>query len=107
MEQQQRKAHRLELHDILLDVIGNGHCYFEAPSHMEFPCIKYDNSGEDVRHSDNMRFIMRDLWTITVIDPDPDSEIPAKLYERFQNLIRKDREFATDGLHHFVYRLYF
>lgn len=112
-EQQQelenpRKKHRLKLHEELCEIIGSkDRCYYDPPSHMKFPCIKYDDSGLEVNYGDNIRYHSRRLWTVTIIDPDPDSPYPDALLERFPNLCRKDREFAADGLHHFVYRLYY
>lgn len=99
---------RLTLHDILCEVIDSKEkVYYDPPSHMQYPCIKYESAEDNVSYGDNMRFIVKRSWMITVIDPDPDSKIPVKLLERFPYLCRKDREYIADGLHHFVFRLYY
>ena len=103
---EQRRT-REDLHNELLQIVGpEGHCYFESPSHMQYPCIRYDDAGEEVNYGDNVRYNVAREWTIMVIDPNPDSELPAKLLEHFHYL-RKDRVYAVDGLYHFVFRLYY
>ena len=100
---------RQTLHQKLCEVLGEDlkdHCYYDPPARMKFPCIRYENSKDEILYGDNKRYKLEREWTITIIDPDPDSKIPAKLMETF-DYCTKDREFAADGLHHFIYTLYY
>ena len=98
---------RLTLHKELCTILGTDHCYFAPPSQMEYPCIKYERITPSVSNADNMDYITMNGWIITIMDYDPDSEIPDKLKEHFKHYCMKDQEFAEDGLYHFVYRLYY
>lgn len=83
------------------------HVYFRAPSKgMRYPCIKYDLSGKMVNHADNIKYLKRNQWSITIIDEDPDSDIPETFEETFP-YCRFDRSYQADGLNHFVYTLYY
>lgn len=98
---------RLTLHEELCDVLGSDNCYFSPPSSMTYPCIKYGREVPDVNDADNIQYTVIGRWTITIIDYNPDSEIPKRLTDHFQQYCRKDREYTTDGLYHFVYNLYY
>ena len=103
----ERPHSRLSLHKELCDIIGaEDRVYFSAPVHMQYPCIRYDDNGDEVDYGDNTRYRMKRRWTITIIDQNPDSWIPAKLLNHFR-YCSKDRVYATDGLYHFVFNLYY
>lgn len=98
---------RVSLHNELCEVLGaTDRVYFSAPTHMKYPCIRYDDNGDEINYGDNKRYYVKRRWTITVIDPDPDSEIPANLMEHF-DYCSKDRVYASDGLFHFVLSLFY
>lgn len=101
------------LHDVLCDVIGmpfpNGenHCYFEPPADifMNYPCFVYDYANDIDIFADNKHYQSFKTYTVTLIDEDPDSEILKKMKELLYCSL--DRHFVVDGLHHFVYTLYY
>lgn len=97
---------RLELHEKLCGILGSRNVYFSAPSVMKYPCIKYDMQPFIVDYADNIKYRNKQCWSLTVIDTDPDSEILNRLEDAFQYL-SFDRFYATDGLNHFVYTLYY
>lgn len=97
---------RLELHEELCSVLGTRNCYFSAPSQLAYPCIVYSRENPSIRNADNIKYINMSAWTIQVIDYNPDSELPDQLSERFGSYFSKEREYARDGLYHFIYRLY-
>lgn len=105
---------RQALHDILCEIIGapfpgeDDHCYFEPPDgkDMNYPCIKYNYTNDQDVFADNIHYQRSKRYTVTIIDEDPDSEIPNKLIERFP-YCSSDRNFDSDGLSHFVYTLFY
>lgn len=107
---------REALHDVLCEIIGapfpespdDDHCYFQPPDgmYMSYPCFTYNYANDLDDFADNIHYRKSRRYTITVIDEDPDSKIPDKLIERFP-YCSSDRNFAVDGLNHFVYTLYY
>lgn len=98
---------RLTLHEELCTVLGSRNCYFNPPSVMKYPCIKYEREAPSVDYADNMDYRSMESWMITIIDADPDSEIPKRLKEHFKHYCSKNREYSADDLRHFVYQLYY
>ena len=98
-------ASRLKLQEKLETISTN--VYFQPPPtcEMKYPCIKYTLSDKDVKYANNGKYINMDRYTITVIDEDPDSELPDKL-EVFP-LCQFDRSYPADDLNHWVFNLYF
>ena len=72
---------------------------------MRWPCITYSRRREATDHADNVKYRNHQGYTVTVIHPDPDNDIRTKIaalpYCSF------DRWYATDGLNHDVYTLFF
>lgn len=99
---------RPALHDILCEVLGNNYCYFEPPSDMEmtYPCIRYNHTNDLDDFADNIHYRSSKRYTVTIIDYDPDSKIPVRLKKRLP-YCTSDRNFASEGLSHFVYTLYY
>lgn len=95
------------LHDILLEVVDSGYCYFQPPSDngMNYPCIKYNYAGDFDQYADNKAYLTSKRYTVTIIDEDPDSKIPERLKELLY--CSSDGHFVVDGLHHYVYTLYY
>ena len=98
---------RLDLHEELCKVLESRNCYYEAPSQMKYPCIKYEMQNPSIDYADNEEYRFMNMWMLTIIDTDPDSEIPAKLKAHFKHYCSRNREYDADGLKHFVYTLYY
>ena len=96
---------RLKLHEMLKTFIGN--VYFQPPASklMDYPCVRYSLSKIDSTHADNKPYINQKKYQITVIDEDPDSELPDKFSEL--PLCNFDRFYTSDNLNHWVYNLYY
>lgn len=94
-----------ELHEILAAIPGVKKVYFQPPTAMEYPCIKFERSDSFVSRADNILYWLKKRYTVTVIDRDPKSTIP----DRVESLpySRIDRKFAFEGLNHTVFQLYF
>ena len=72
---------------------------------MEYPAITYAKARAETSFADNVAYRRTQAYTVTVIDPDPENEVLAKLaalpYCAF------DRWYANDGLNHDVFTLFF
>ncbi len=98
---------RLELHQKLVDLLGSNAVYFQPPESfkMTYPCIVYERSRMNSRKANNHTYLKYNQYTVTVIDEDPDTEIPDKLFELPH--CSHDRRFVSDDLYHDVFTLYF
>lgn len=96
---------RLELQAILEAIVPN--VYFQPPSNvvMQRPCILYKIDSQNTRFADDLPYHRRKRYMVTVIDSDPDSEIPDKVADL--PMCTFDRFYTADQLNHNVFRLYF
>lgn len=101
-------ASRLELHTILVNIIGAANrVYFQPPSNLSmlYPCIVYKRDSAFIRHADNSPYLRKKRYMVTVIDKDPDSLIPEKVASL--PLTAFSRHFTADNLNHDVYNVYY
>lgn len=100
-------AQRLELQALLLTLLGSDNVYFQPPANfvMSYPCIVYNRDDQSTDFADNLPYKNKKKYSVTVIDQNPDSDIPDKVaalptctYNRF---------FAVDNLNHDVFNLFF
>lgn len=98
---------RLDLQAVFEKILGSRNVYFQPPStiRMSYPAIVYERSRIDVDHADNQAYFQYSKYTVTVIDPDPDSEIPGRIAKL--PMCSFDRHFTSDNLNHDVFNLYF
>lgn len=101
-------ASRLQLHEELCELLGSRNVYYQPPASllMEYPCIRYSKVGIVQRRADGMRYISTNRYELVVIDYDVDSDIPDNILDHFQ-MASFDRQYASDGLNHFVITLYY
>lgn len=96
---------RLELHEILKELVPN--VYFQPPEgfRMVYPCIVYNREYIDSRFASNVPYTLTKRYMVTVIDEDPDSELPVKV----ANLPRTQhvRFYTAERLNHDVFRLHY
>lgn len=100
-------APRLELHSILVDILGSKNVYFQPPPtlKMSYPCIVYKRDYSDTSFADDKPYIQVKRYQLTVIDRDPDSEIPDKVAKLPKCAF--DRFYTADNLNHDVFKLFF
>lgn len=81
--------------------------YFQPPEtvKMVYPCIVYTLDNVDTKYANNVPYGHRKAYAVTVIDRNPDSEIPDKIGDLPTSSF--SRKFVNDNLNHFVYRLWF
>lgn len=98
-------ARRLELHQLLETFVPN--VYFQPPTNikLQYPCIVYKRDFADTKFADGIPYDHVIRYAITVIDPNPDSEIPEKVASIPMSLF--NRFFTVDNLNHDVYSVYF
>lgn len=99
-------ANRLSLQAEFEDVLGSPNVYFQPPSSMNYPCIKYSIGRINVTKADDRNYRNCTMYDVVVIDPDPDSEIPSKLLEHFP-MCSFDRSYVANNLNHFALSLYY
>lgn len=98
---------RTDLHTLLVSLLGSTNVYFQPPESIQlsYPCIIYRRSKIEADHADNKPYNLRDKYTITVMDPDPDSALPnaiAALETAYH-----DRFYTFNNLNHNVFTIYF
>lgn len=98
-------SRRLDLHAIFLEIAPK--VYFQPPSNtqMTYPCIVYQRDFADTKFAGNLPYSYTQRYQVTLIDPDPDGVILAQIAKLPMCLY--DRSFATPGLNHDVFTIYF
>ncbi len=101
-------ASRLKLHEEFCELLENRNVYFQPPESvkLKYPCIVYSLKGLDKRNANNALYKSMRRYQATVIDRDPDSEIPEKLLNNYQ-MCSLDNSFVKDNLNHFNLTLYY
>lgn len=100
-------VNRLLLHQVLVDILGSRNVYFQPPESIKlnYPCMIYNLSDIWSNKASDSSYVTRKKYTIIIIDKNPDSQIGDKLLKL--PYCSFDRSYASDGLNHFVYSLYF
>lgn len=99
-------SRRLDLQSTLESILGSRNVYFQPPAsiHLSYPCFVYSFEGGNHANSDNVKYLKRYRFEVTLITKDPlpeekMSEIEAIPYCRF------NRSFVSDNLNHFAYTI--
>lgn len=100
-------APRLKLQELLVNILGTNNVYFQPPPtiQMSYPCIVYNRSNIKADYAQNVPYKLDKRYTMTYIDPNPDSLIPDKL--AWLPKCRFDRAFTAENLNHSVFSIYF
>lgn len=100
-------AQRLELQEVLREILGSDQVYFQPPPtvKMVYPCIVYKRDYQLTQFADDRPYSLKKRYQVTVIDENPDSVIPDKVAEL--PLCIFDRFFTADNLNHDVFKLFF
>ena len=96
---------RLQLHQLLETFADN--VYFQPPTTIKliYPCIIYKRDFAETKFADDIPYNHKLRYMITVIDPDPDSDIPDKVAAMPMSLF--NRFYTADNLNHDVYNVFF
>lgn len=98
---------RLELHELLVQVLGSRNVYFQPPesTRMSYPAIVYNRSTIRNTHASDGIYRQNHEYQVTVIDADPDSPIVDAVSKLPS--CRYGNHFTKDGLNHDVFQLYY
>lgn len=98
---------RLLLHEVLCDLLGSRNVYFQPPASikMKYPAIVYEIAVVDNIHANNGVYLSNTGYSVTVIDPDPDSPIVGKVASLPTS--KFNRHYEKDNLNHDVYTIFF
>lgn len=98
---------RLDLQHKLEQILGSEHVYYQPKSsdRVEYPCIVYHLDGMSPIRSDNSIYKEMRYYQVTYINRRPDSPVVDALinfpYSSLSSTMR------TEGLYHYVFRIYF
>ena len=100
--------HRLRLHEELCAILETNRVYFQPPAsvQMKYPCIRYSKAAPDIKRANDRIYKNTSRYEVTVIDSDPDSGIPDKVFNHFP-MCSWDRAYTADNLNHTVLTLYY
>jgi len=98
---------RYDLNQLIIDVSGVTNVYFQPTVNikMKYPCVVYHLGGASNKFANNSIYNKKKLYKLTIIDKDPDSEIPDAI--SLLPYCSPGTPYITDGLNHFVYDLYY
>ena len=101
---------RLNLHNILIDILGTtnedvSRVYFQPPETIKltYPCIVYERSRINTNFANDKPYAQQKQYTVTVIDKNPDSLIPDKISKL--PMCTFSRHFTADNLNHDVFNI--
>lgn len=96
-------ANRLKLDQTLRGLSNN--VYFQPPptEKMKFPCIVYERVRINTRFSDNLPYQLQDVYQVTYIDSNPESEVPHQIASLPMCVF--EREFISNNRYHNVFRI--
>ncbi|SFU33400.1 hypothetical protein SAMN02910342_00119 [Butyrivibrio sp. INlla21] len=96
---------RLNLSNLLRNLLGSNNVYFEPPSDfkMKFPCIVYERAKLEPDYADNLPYKIDKVYYVTCIYDDPDSDLPLKLAQLPMSV--QQRHYQSDNKHYDQFRL--
>lgn len=98
---------RLELHEVLCDILGSRNVYFQPPTNvsMRYPAIVYNLSDIENKHADDGVYSFANQYQITLIDRNPETDVVYKINQlQTANFIRS---YSSDNLNHWVFEIFF
>lgn len=101
-------ASRLKLHEELCELQGNRSVYFNPPEtvKLSYRCIVYSRTGVYRTSANDVTYNKMNEYQLVVIDTTPDCELPDELMSYFP-MCTFVRSYVSNGLYHFVLRLYY
>ena len=100
-------ASRKELHTRLVEILGSQNVYFNPPESlkMKYPCIAYNLDQKELVKADNINYLKRNYYNVTLIHPDPVNTIQDAImeipYTKFITF------YSAEDLNHYRYQIYY
>ena len=101
-------GNRLELDALIREILGGTNVYYQPPesTKLKYPCVIYHLDDGRPEYADDKMYKFMKSYTVTVIDPNPDSTIPDRFRERLP-YCRPGRWYAADNLNHWPFTIYY
>lgn len=98
---------REQLQVILEEILGSDNVYFQPPqsNELSYPCILYSLNAGSTKFANDKPYNIQMGYSVTVIDEDPDSQIPGKVASL--PMCTFNRFYTADNLNHTIYNLYY
>lgn len=98
---------RVKLQLLLEQILGSEEVHFNPPSNvqMQYPSIVYSRDNAVTRFAGNAPYLYKKRYQVTVIDGNPDSDIPDKVAAL--PMCTFNRHFKADNLNHDVFTIFF
>lgn len=83
------------------------HVYYQPPEsvRLQYPCIIYNRRTGETSYADNKPYRFDYCYTVTYIDPNPDSDVPLEIAKL--PMCKMDNCFTSDNLNHTVFIIYY
>lgn len=93
--------------DGAFDPVTDAFVYFQPPENIKlgYPCIIYSRDGGETEFADDRPYTHTTRYSVTVIDKNPDSELPGKV--AMLPMCTHDRHYTKGNLNHDVFTLYY
>lgn len=100
-------SRRIELQNLLEDILGEKHVYYQPPESLklECPAIVYSKSRIDKRNANDSGYNLNTRYELIVIDKRPDNPVIEKLLSL--PYCSYDRPYVSDNLNHDVLTIYY
>jgi len=98
---------RVELHNILVEVLGSSNVYYQPPSTktLVYPAIVYSRDSMGSKYANNYVYNVTIAYGIIVIDRNPDSTIPGKV--ALLPTCKHTSNYISDNLNHDTFTIQF
>jgi len=99
---------RMLLQESLENIPGVSKVYFQPPESTKllYPCIIYELSDISSMGADDINYLNIFSFSLTVIDKDPESNIPHEILSISDPFVATfDRFFTTDNMNHWTFTL--
>lgn len=98
---------RTQLHSMLVKILGSRNVYFQPPETIKinYPCIIYERHDINNTHANNDIYLDPRQYRVTIIDPDPDSDIVNRM-AKFK-MAKFVKHLVVDNLNHDIFNIYY
>lgn len=101
------EENRQQIQAKLEEILGSSNVYFQPPEtkKMEYPCFRYERVNGTHTYADNRTYRFTPQYEVTFISRDASPSIITDVVDSFQ-MVRYNRHFTVDNLHHDVFIIY-